>query len=272
MLLKLILDSLDSLDSAFHPLYTEKDGKFVLTGVEGMKTQADVDAVKTILQKERDEHKATKKKLEDFHSMNMSIDELQEKLDRIDELEAAAGGKLDEAKMNELVEARLKSKMAPLERELEKVRKDALEKDEKISGYETKERTRTIHDAVRQAAQKSKVIDTAFDDVLMLAERVFDVDETGSIITRDNVGVTPGIAPDVWLSDMQNTRPHWWPASQGGGAKGSGGAGGFSSNPFSADNWNMTEQGKLVRTDRVKAEQMAKAAGTTIGGPRPVKK
>jgi hypothetical protein len=43
-------------------------------------------------------------------------------------------------------------------------------------------------------------------------------------------------------------------------------------NPWTADNWNMTEQGKIYTSDPSRAEQLAKAAGTTVGGPRPAKK
>jgi hypothetical protein len=31
----------------------------------------------------------------------------------------------------------------------------------------------------------------------------------------------------------------------------------------------MTEQGRMIKENRAKAEQMAKSAGTTIGGGRP---
>ncbi len=272
MKLKLILDSIESLPTDIQALYTEKDGKFHLTGVEGMKTQTDIDYVKTILEKEREAHKDTKKKLEDFHGLNMPVEEVLAKLDRFDELEAAAGDKIDETKLNEMVETRLKTKTAPLERDLDKLRKENLELNGKVGEFETKDRTRGIHDAVRKAATSGKVIGTAVDDILMLAERVFDIDETGAVVTKDNVGVTPGVDPAVWLTDMQEKRPHWWAPSQGGGAGGSGGGSGFANNPFSADHWNMTEQGKLVRENADRASQMAKAAGTVVGGAKPVKK
>ena len=87
---------------------------------------------------------------------------------------------------------------------------------------------------------------------------------------REGVGVATGTAPDAWLADMREARPHWWPASSGGGARGSSGAGGFAKNPFSKTGWNLTEQARAVTADRTRAEQMAKAAGTAIGGPRPL--
>lgn len=270
MKLKMILDSLDGLEEHFHPLYTEKDGKFLLTGVEGITSAADIKKLKDEAGKYRTELKELKKKYEALDDLG-SVEEIQAKLDRIDELEAAASGKIDDTKINEMVEARVKGRVTPLEREITKLKKELEEGNATISTYKETDRKRTIHDAVRKSASKSKILDTATDDVLMLAERIFDVDDEGNVVTKDNVGATPGVQPDVWLTDMQASRPHWWPQSQGGGAQGGrdkGGVGG--KNPFTAENWNMTEQGRLAQADPTKAEQMAKAAGTTIGGPKPL--
>lgn len=269
MKLKYTVDSLDGLDEKFHGLYTEKDGKFILTGVEGMKTQADVDAVRKSLEKERNEHKATKEKYRPFEGYVDDAETVIGKLDRFDELEAAAKGKLDDGKLNEMVEARLKTARAPLDRELKKLADAngllAKENEQLKAG----ERRRLIHDAVREQAKKSGMVDSAVEDALYLAERVMDVDGEGNVVTKDGTGVTPGVDAAVWLTDMQPKRPHWWPESKGGGAKGSGGSQGFSNNPFTAESWNATEQGRLFRENPQRAEQMAKAAGTTVGGPKP---
>jgi len=44
-------------------------------------------------------------------------------------------------------------------------------------------------------------------------------------------------------------------------------------NPWKAETWNVTEQGNIVRTDRARADKLAAAAGTKVGGlkPKPVK-
>jgi hypothetical protein len=56
-----------------------------------------------------------------------------------------------------------------------------------------------------------------------------------------------------------------------GGSQNNFGTGG--TNPWSLDGWNMTKQGQYVRENGVeKAEQMAKSAGTTLGGPKPMPK
>lgn len=61
------------------------------------------------------------------------------------------------------------------------------------------------------------------------------------------------------------------PFVRGAGATGSNG-GRNEPNPFSADAWNVTEQGQVVKADAAKAERLAKAAGTTLGGPRPIRR
>lgn len=275
MALKAIYDSKEDIPEQFQELYTERDGKFELTGIEGIKTQADVDRVQEALRKEKNDHKDTKDKLKTFEEVD--LEQVKKDQDELTELrakiEAGAGEGFDQEKFDEAVDklanARVATAKAPLEKDLEKVTKERDELKDQNDQYAHKETVRTITDAVRRAAGESKVIDSAMDDIIMLGERVFEITEDGKVVTRDEVGVTPGIAPDIWLAEMQDKRPHWWPMSQGGGGKGGNGAGGFANNPWSHEHWNMTAQGKMVREDRDKADRMAQAAGTKVGGTRP---
>lgn len=270
MTLKAVVDTLDNIPAQFHELYTERNGKFEINAIEGLKTQADIDRLQISLNKERIEHKATKDKFAPLNGFDIS--EIQAKLDRIPELEAAASGKLDDVKLNELVETRLKGRVAPIERELLNAKKDLTAKDEIIQSFAVKERSRAISSAVSTAARKAGIQDTAFEDAIILAERVFDVDETGAVVVKDQVGFTPGIDPNTWFSELQPKRPHWWAESRGGGASGTGGNRTGIVNPFTDENWNLTEQGKLVTTNPTLAQNLAKSAGTTVGGRRPEKK
>ena len=269
MALKAILDNLDSVPDALKGEYVEKNGKFELQ-VEGMKTEADVARVQEALRKEKNDFTAFKQQFAPL--AGLKPEEIVAKLDRIPELEAAAAGKLDDEKLNQIVETRLKTRLAPVERELNQTKAQLTEKDKVISEFTGKERVRAIHDAVRKAATTAKVVPEAMEDALILAERHFDVDESGRVVTKDNVGITPGIQPDAWFTDLQSTRKHWWGPNVGGGAGGNRGGGNAGENPWSAENWNMTKQGEVLRADRAKAEQLAKVAGTTIGGPRPAPK
>lgn len=271
MAIKTIIDKLEDVEEKYRDLYVEKNGKFEIQ-VEGMKTQGDVDRLQSALTKERGDHKETKKKFEVFG--DKKPDEILALLDRIPELEAAAAGKLDDQKINELAEKRVISKVAPLERKIANLENGIKERDTKITEFSQREVTRTIHDSIREAVGKSSGFQqTALEDVLLFGERHLTLNEEGKVVTKEGVGVTPGIDPAVWLSEMQQRKAHWWGPTNGGGAGGNrGGNGNGGANPFSADHWNVTEQGKMVRENKTRAEQMAKSAGTTVGGPRPAAK
>lgn len=267
--------SLDEIPEPHRELYTEQDGEFVLTGIVGVKSQADIDRMNAGLQKERDEHKATKDKLHAWDGFG-TPDELQQKLDKMAELEVAAkqsGTKEEiEARLEELAEARVRSRVAPFERENVSL-KTKLETAEKALNESCQElQRRDINDAVTKAALDAKILPEAMQDVIMLANAVMQVTDDGQVLVAENqFGSTPGLAPDIWIKELQDKRPHWWPRSVGGDAKGSGGKGGAGqNNPWSREHWNLTEQGRLVRELGLeKAGQMAKMAGTTIGGSMP---
>lgn len=262
MALKTIYSSQDEIPENFRELFTERNGQWELTGIEGVKTQADVDRLQAALTKERNDHKETKTALEKFNGLDP--DEVHAQLDKLPALEAAASGKAQE-----LDDAQKRQITAPLERQIATLTK---ERDDAVSerdGLKNERRADKIRAALTDAAVKGKVIDTALEDVILYGERVFDLTDDGNIIVKDGVGFTPGIDATNWLQDMQAKRPHWWPPSQGGGAGGSGGGGNDTTNPWKKDQWNMTEQGKIYKENPERAAQLAKLAGTTIGGPQP---
>ncbi len=269
MALKLTHDTEEEIPETYRDLYTEQGGKWVLTGVEGMKTQADIDRIQSALTKERNDHKVVKDALAKFNGLDP--DEVHAALDRIPELEAASAGQVDEAKLEELADARARKLLGPVERERDKAIR---ERDEAVSERDESKgelKSRDIRAQVTAAALKGKVVDTALDDVLMLGDRVFEIGDDGAVTARDGMGVTPGITPEAWLTEMQDKRPHWWPPSEGGGAGGGSQGGGGGANPWKADQWNMTAQGQVYKESPERAERLAKQAGTTIGGPRPLK-
>jgi hypothetical protein len=276
MALKSIHTSLDEIAEPFRELYTEKDGKFELTGIHGVKTQADIDRLTASLTNEREEHKKTKSAFDVWG--DLKHEDVMAKLDRIPELEAAAGDKLDESAIEEIVNKRvsgtINSQTAPLERSLKQAQDALTEKDALIQQLQGNETRRTVHDSLRSAMTEAKIIPEAYDDVLMLAERVFNVrEDDGAVVTKDEVGATPGIDAAMWLQEMADKRPHWWPVSQGGGGRGSTSqGGGFAGNPWSKEHWNMTKQGQVVQAQGMeKANQMAAAAGSKVGAAHPAK-
>lgn len=263
-------DDINSVPEPFRGLYAENNGKFVLTNVRGIKSQADVDYVRSALEKERNDHRQAKESLRLWDGLKPN--EVRSQLDRITELEALAG-KVDDNAINTVVESRIKQKLGPVEQELNSTRTNLEKITQERDVLQQQIVGRDRADRVRSAATEMKSHSTAVPDIEMAAERMLEQTPDGRWITKDGIeGITPGVDVKQWLKEMQRLRPHWWPESSGGGANGTSGMGGSSgSNPWTTDGWNMTQQAAIYRADPATAARLSKAAGTSVGGLRPKK-
>jgi len=274
--LELVYDTIDAVPEAFRGLYSDAaDGKAVLTHVNGMKTAGDVSAVQEALRKERTDHTAAKAALNPWKSLGDDPAAVRVQLDRIGELEAAAGGATDEEKLSSMVEARLGQRTAPLERQLRDLTAERGTFEAENLTLRNTLVSRDRNDSIRSIATEMKVVASAISDVEMVAAHYLEFDDvTGTFIVKaDAKGVTPGADVKQFLKEMQVSRPHWWPASQGGGAGGGGNFGESGDNPWSAAGWSLTNQGSYVREHGMaKGELAAKAAGSKIGATRPTAK
>lgn len=274
MKLKLSYNSQEDIPNGYEALYTEKDGKWVLTGIEGMKTQEDITRLSESLRKEREDHKKVKDILAKLGGPDLDADALVEKLDEYEELklrvESGEGGKIDDKKVEELVEQRVQRRLAPVERERDRLKTRNTELENENGTLKGTITRGTVESELRRHATEGKVVTSALDDILDIGANIFEVAEDGAVVTKQGLRNVPaGVTPDVWLSDMKEKRPHWWPASQGGGAGGSGGGNGTGVNPWTKDNWSIEAQAQLVRTDPGKADRLAKAAGVHVGAMSP---
>ncbi len=282
MKLKTMYATAEEIPEGYADLYTERNGQFELTGVEGVKSQADVDRVQAALVKERNDHKAVKEKLAAFGDIDPAT--IHDQLDHLTEVEAQLeavkkDGTIDETKLEPIIAARVKQITAPLEREktslqrqIDEGKKLIGEKDGEVLSLRTTITTGGIERAIRDAAVEAKLVATAISDAVLQGMRVFEITEDGKTITKDVHGVTPGLSPKEWLKDMQDKAPHWWPASVGGGAKGAGGSGplGRANNPWSKEAWNLTKQGAYVREHgEDKAKTLAESVGSHLGATKP---
>jgi len=267
-MLKLFYAKKEDIPEGYDKLYTEKSGQWVLTGVTGMKSQEDVDKVQEGLRKEREDHKETKDKLKAWGDLDPT--ETLPNLDRIKELEAAAGGKLDEDKINEIVEGRIAQKTGPLDREIAKLKTENGTLTTENTGLKVGVETRDRNDSVRAAAIEAKVRPDILGDVLTISGGMLEKNDAGDLITKSGIdGVTAGLGVKDFFGEMQEKRAYWWPDSQGGGAGGGNGGGSDGKNPWTKGNWNLTEQGKVHKEDPTRAENLRNAAGVKLGATRP---
>lgn len=262
--LKAVLAKLDEVDEKYRDLYTEKDGKFEFTGVEGIKTQADVDRQTTANRKERESHDVTKaeltalkKKSQDWGDLD--VDDVTSKLEKLSQIEAA-GTNPDGTRIAQMVQdgvdKALKRETQKLTRQLEATSEQVRTLTTERDGLSTRITQREMDDHLRSAALAAKVIDTAVPDLLIISRGEFKLVD-GKPQTED------GRTPDQWLEDRKKVSPFYWPMAEGAGARG-GEGGSAGNNPWSHDKWNQTEQGKLYTQNPTKAIELAKSAGAYV--------
>jgi hypothetical protein len=283
--LKTTYEKQDEIPDGYGDLYTERGGKFELTGIEGVKTQADIDRINAALAKERTDHKAVKTQLTELTTSLGDIDPttvpaIVEERDalktQVDSL--AKDGKLDEGKVTERINAAVTQAVGPVKRDLDAAsrqldaeRNKTKEREQEVANLKTQSRQEKIRMAIRDAATKANVLPTAVDDAVLVGESMFELTDAGTLVTKNDAGVTPGLDPKEWAKDMQERKPHWWPASQGGGARGGTGVNATGKdNPWSPEGWNVTAQGAKVRElGAAKAGEMAAKVGSKLGATKP---
>ena len=280
--IKTAYDTVEEIPEGFGELYAERNGKFELIGVDGIKTQSDIDKLQEAARKEREAHKQTREKLAMFADIDPV--ELPKKLEELAEAQAqlatlTAEGRVDEEKVAARIEAAVNRAVGPvsrdkeaLARQVEAQKKIVAEKDAAVVALENSIKQDKIRTALRDAAVAAKVVGPAINDAVLVGETMFEFVD-GKLVTKSDAGVTPGLMPKDWIKEMEESRPHWFPLSQGGGARG--GGGGVTTgkeNPWSVEGWNVTGQGKVVREQgEAKAAEMAARVGSKLGAVRPTK-
>jgi hypothetical protein len=221
--LKTVYEKQEDVPEGYGELYTEKNGKFELTNIEGVKTQADIDRMNVALLKERTDHKAVRDKLQLFGDVDPTTlpalnEELAEAKARLDTL--TAEGKLDEGKVEAQISAAVNRAVGPVGREkdslakqLEVAKKSVVEKEAEIGKLNENIRQEHVRLSIRDAVIAAQVLPTAIDDAVLVGERMFEFVD-GKLVTKSDNGMTPGLDPKEWAKDMKEKRPHWWPLSQ----------------------------------------------------------
>jgi len=235
MKLKAVYANTNEIPDNYRDLYSEHDGKSVISNVEGLCTQEDVDRLQESLSKERADHRVTRKKLAVKES-DLSVDTSQRR--------ANHGDVQDVDTLN------------TLQIQLSESQSTIAELNQALSLGRLKEE-------IRKVALEQNILPVAIDDVLLLAEQTFEIDANGQTVTKRKIDVDEGLGADQWLDRMKDLRPHWWPASISAGANG-GARHLMQDNPWSKASWNLTEQGQILRANPDRARSLASAAGVKL--------
>lgn len=102
----------------------------------------------------------------------------------------------------------------------------AKERDEarsKAADVESRWASEKVETALRSAFEKSGAGREHEEDFLLLARGLFEADEKGVRTRKDAPNTVPGVNAEAWIvAELRVKRSHWWPLSQGAGARGAG--------------------------------------------------
>ena len=198
-----------------------------------------------------------KSRLDEFRNSNIELKKASETFDTKmadlqTQLEAASKG-VDTGKVDALVEEKLKKRIQKMSADWE-TEKNAL--TEGKSKAESTLSSLLVNDAVQREAIAAGVRDTAIDDVLPRANKVFKVVDRkatpfdGEEIVYGKDGITPLSVKD-WLAGQAAVAPHLIKESKGGGASNKDKSGGATQQQISRSDFeakSATERMTFVKS------------------------
>jgi hypothetical protein len=271
--LKAIVENLDDVPEAQRDLYTEKDGKFYLDLEEDIRNHPSVTALSNALSKQKDAVKDLKAKLADIEQRLKSIP---------DDFDAEEYKRLKEAAEND--------DDPPDDPEGKKKKREDAQRlhEQRIQRMKEEHATelQKVKDELAAAIAKTRklVVDTAIEDALneqnikpefrkatrsLLREKVKVVeDEDGNDVAIVETDLNPEMPLKDYAAEWAGSDEgrHFVGKPSGSDAENKGGGNKGEKNPWTKEHWNLTEQGKLVKNDRAKAERLAAAAGRPLKG------
>lgn len=275
------VDSIDKVPELLRPFYVqdEKSGKFVAQ-VEGHYVPA------TKLVEFRDTNTEVMKRLTAAETDLATYRALGEDAKALEQ-EVLEGRKLKQKFAdNELVdkkgwETALSQRTEQMKQTLEgqinalKAQAESFQKERDAAVAENKRIV--VSGEITRAAVAAGVLPDAIPDLLSRADRSgWTRNDKGEVVLLDsktNSYVYGGngvdyITPEEWVLSLKQSARHFFNLPFGGGATGSDQSA-SGKNPWVKENWDDMEQARIYRADPVRAEQMAKLAGSRIGALRP---
>lgn len=169
------------------------------------------------------EKKTIQEKLLTFADIDDPVKAL-EALTFINESEEAQ--MIRDGKFDELLEKRTSTMRLEHDNSIVDLTEQLLEASKGKGKYKGLYQTKIMDDELREVAGKAGVRQEAITDVLLRANTIFQLGQDGTVEARDGAGKLLKneegnvVTPSVWLESMKETSPHYWPSSEGSGARG----------------------------------------------------
>lgn len=224
MKLKPVLDSLEGVPEAFHELYTQREGKFMLEldgELPGFVPRAKLDEF-------RNNNVTLMKELETLKGRALSQEELDEfKRIREERQKMADKELLDKGEIDKLIEQRTSRMRADYEKQIQTLSEVAEELESQlIAANETLAGTLITAEISKSISSVGALRKGAMDDVISRAQRTWTF-EDGKIVPKDPEGTTifgkDGKGPMTmaeWCQSLAESAPYLFESSSGGGAQG----------------------------------------------------
>ncbi|ULJ64053.1 hypothetical protein MIS33_07745 [Wielerella bovis] len=123
-----------------------------------------------------------------------------------------------EGKMDEVLNKRAERMKADYDKQTAKLQGDLDKANTRVAKFAE----RALSASVREVGAALNIHASAYDDALLRAKSMFDVDDDGNAVAREGVLGKDGkpLTLKEWFEGMKETAPHWFPAPSGGGSQG----------------------------------------------------
>lgn len=270
MILEIFYSNLENIPEKFRELFTEKDDKWVLTGVKGLKTSEDIERLQKANRNERESHDETKQKLNKLLEVvgDKTPEELQKNLDDFEDLSKSgvqsdnSDAKFTQEQIDEKINIALERKERETSRIIAKLETERDSFSEENTHLKKDIKESTIRDVITKVSSDAGLLSSAIGDVQDIALRICDIDEDGKVIVREGQGDISGMdISTVIKEEWVQSKSYFYEASKSGGGKSNMGDSGLANNPFSKESQNLTEQSKMVKENPEKAKRFIASAG-----------